>query len=162
MLTRYGSMVVFLLLAVLAAAAGATFEAGEWYYRDLGKPDWNAPAWLTALGWAVAYACAAMAAWSAWQSEHYDRLKATAWWLALLALNVVWSFLYFGMHRPGWAWVALGLAVILAIVCLLKFSRLSSQAAGLMVPYLLWIAYLWMLNLATWTLSGGLFSRLLL
>ena len=162
MLTRYGSMMVFLLLAVLAAAAGTTFEAGEWYYQKLTKPAWNAPAWLTALGWAVAYAFAALAAWNAWLSEGYDRLKAAAWWLALLAINVVWSFLYFGMHRPGWAWMALGLAIVVSIICVLKFWKLSPQAGGLMLPYLLWISYLWMLNLATWTLNGGLFSRVLL
>ncbi len=161
-MTRYGSMAVFLLLAVLAAAAGATFEAGEWYYQKLFKPGWSAPAWLTALGWSVAYACAALAAWSAWQSEHYDRLKAAAWWLALIALNVLWSFLYFGINRPGWAWIALGLAGVLAITCLLRFRRLSPAAGALMLPYLLWIAYLWLLNLATWTLNGGLFSRVLL
>lgn len=161
-MTRYASMAVFLLLAVLAAAAGATFEAGEWYYRKLSSPAWNAPVWLTALGWSVAYACAALAAWNAWQSEHYDRLRAAVWWLALLALNVAWSFLYFGINRPGWAWIALGFAGVLAIVCLLQFRRLSPLAGALMLPYLLWIAYLWLLNLATWTLNGGLFSRVLL
>ena len=155
-------MAVFLLLAVLAAAAGATFEAGEWYYRDLSRPVWTAPVWLTALGWSVAYACAALAAWSAWQSEHYDRLKATAWWAALIALNVVWSFLYFGINRPGWAWIALGLAVVLAIICLLRFRRVSPVAGLLMAPYLLWVTYLWLFNLATWTLNGGLFSKVLL
>ncbi len=161
-MTRYGSMVVFLLLAVLAAAAGATFEAGEWYYQKVSKPGWSASPGLMALGWSLAYACAALAAWHAWQSEHYDRIKAAAWWLATLALNVAWSFLYFGINRPGWAWIALGLAGMVAFLCLLRFRRLSPLAGGLMAPYLLWIAYLWLLNLATWTLNGGIFSRLML
>lgn len=162
MTSRYGSLAVFLLLAVLAAAAGASFEAGEWYFVKAVKPSWAPPVWLIAPAWAIAYVCAALAAWKVWMSEHYDRLGAMAWWLTLLALNVFWSFLFFGLHRPGWAWPVLVLAIVLAIVCTLKFKQLSGAAAGLMMPYLAWIAFLCALNLAIWTVNGGILARVLL
>lgn len=161
MLARYSSLAVFLLLVVLAAAAGASFEAGEWYFREVGKPSWSPPPWFFGPAWAIAYLFAALAAWQAWMTEHYDRLKALGWWLAMLVLNVAWSFLFFGMHRTGWAWPVLGLALVAAIFCALAFRRLSGQAAGLMVPCLLWMGFCWGLNLAVWTLNGGFLGRFL-
>lgn len=160
MIARYSSLAVLLLLVILAAAGGAVFEAGEWYYHALTKPSWSPPPWLIAVAWAVAYLFAALAAWNVWLTGHYDRLKALAMWLALLVLNVTWSFAYFGLHRPGWSWLTLGVTVIVAVLCIRAFRPLSRQAAGLMIPYLLWIAFLWLLNLSTWTLSGGILSRL--
>ena len=162
MITRYGSLAVFLALAVLAAAAGSGFEAGTWYYAQLAKPGWAPPAWMIAAAWAVAGLFAAAAAWQVWLTEGYDRIKVLAPWIVLLLLNVLWSFLHFGLHRPGWAWLAATLAVVLTVLCMRGFKRLSDQAAGLMAPYLLWIAFTWLLNFATWTLNGGVFARLIL
>ena len=159
MITRYGSLAVFLLLTVLTAAAAAGFEAGTWYYTKMTKPGWAPPAWMLAAAWAAASLFAAAAAWRVWLTEHFDRIKALGWWVALLLMNVLWSFLYFGLHRPGWAWIAATLAVVLTVLCMRGFKRLSDQATGLMIPYLLWIAFTWLLNFTTWTLNGGLFAR---
>ena len=75
---------------------------------------------------------------------------------------VAWSALFFGLHRPGWAWLELGVVILVAVMCIRAFRPLSRQAAWLMVPYLLWVIFAWVLNLAAWTLSGGLFSKVLL
>ena len=158
MLARNISLAVILLLTVLAAAASASFEAGEWYYVKLFKPGWHPPPWMFGPAWAVTYLFAALAAWTAWLSEHYERARAMLWWLALLVLNVVWSFLYFGIHRPGWAWLALGITLIAALFCFRAFWRVSTQSAWLLTPYLLWIVFCWVINLATWTINGGVFS----
>ena len=155
MIARYSALFVFLLLVTLAAVAGASFEAGEWYFRDLNQPAWAVPAWLYGPAWALAWVFAALAAWNAWLTGHYDRYKALPWWLALLLANLAWSFLYFGMHRPGWAWLALCLSLAATVLCMRAFSRISSEAAKLMIPCLAWVAYLWLLNLATWSLNGG-------
>lgn len=159
MINRYATLAVFLLLAVLAAFASAGFEAGSWYYVDLQKPAWTPPNGLIAAGWALAYLFAAAAAWQAWMTGHYDRIKASIVWVALLGLNVAWSFLYFAAHRPGWSWMLLSLALALTVYCAIAFRRISASAGALMLPYLLWIAFNWALNLATWTLSGGPLAR---
>lgn len=159
MLNRYGSLAVFLSLAVLATVAGAAFEAGNWYYHVLTKPEWTLPAWLLAVAWAVVYVFAALAAWVAWSSESRDRARALTWWVAVLAINVLYYWLYFDLERPGWAALAIGLGLAATLACTRSFRRISGQAAGLMVPVLLWLAYLWAHTFASWTLSGGLFSR---
>lgn len=161
MLNRYGSLAAFLALAVLATAASAVYEAGEWYYQALVKPGWTPPAWLHAAAWAAAYVFAALAAWRAWLTEHLGRAGALAWWLGMLAMNVLYAWLYFSLHRPGWAWLVACLALVTAYLCTRAFGRFSGQAAGLMLPCLLWLVFLWAHTLAAWTLSGGPLLKLI-
>jgi tryptophan-rich sensory protein len=162
MVYKYGSLAAFLLLVVCAAYVGASFEVGEWYHETLNKPSWNPPAWVFGPVWSVLYLLMALSAWKVWLGGQPERFRALGWWLAQLVLNAGWSWLFFGMHRPGWAWVEMTLLIAIVIVCIRAFRGLSKSAANLMVPYLVWLIFAWVLNLAVWTMNGGLFSRVLL
>ena len=152
-------MAVFLVLVVLAAAIGGSFAAGEWYY-SMYKPSWTPPPWFFAPLWVVLYLTMAMAAWQVWLSGHYSRLGALTWWMIQLILNVTWSWLFFDLHRLGWAWLELSLLIAVVVLCIRAFSLLSKPSAYLMVPYIIWLIFSWVLNLAIWTMNGGLFSRI--
>ena len=156
---RYLSLATFLLVSVLAAAVAARFPAGEWFYFIATRPDWAPAPWLLAAAWAVAWLCAAGAAWQAWLSEHYARNGAVAWWLGTLGLALASQFLFFGLHRPGWAWLAFSITLAVGLLCLNAFRRLSGAAAGLLLPFLAWLAFNWALVLAVWTLNGGPLQR---
>ena len=158
MLERYFSLAVFLLLVVAAVYFGSGFEAGTWYFDKLTKPFWSPPAWFFGPAWALVYVLFALAAWQVWMTGHFDRSKALAWWLLLLVLLCAWSWLYFGLHRPGWAWLELNLAVLAALLCFRAFRPLSRQAAGLLLPGMAWLVFMWALNFTTWNLNGGPFG----
>jgi len=161
MIARYASMAVFLALVVLAAAISGSFEAGEWYY-SMNKPSWTPAPWFYVLIWVVLYLMMALAAWQVWLTGHYSRLGALIWWMFQLVLNVAWSWLFFDLERLGWAWLELGLLIAVVVLCIRAFRLLSKSAAYLMMPYLVWLIFSWVLNLATWTMNGGLFSKVLL
>jgi tryptophan-rich sensory protein len=161
MISRYISLAAFLLLAVAASLAGSSFEAGEWYYVTMNRPPMAPPGWLYAVIWAVVYVLMALAAWRVWMTRHHSRLAALAWWIVLLLLNTGWSMLFFGLNRPGWALPLLVLAAGSAVLCIRAFSRLSGQAAWLMTPYLAWILFILVFNLAVWTVNGGALGRFL-
>jgi tryptophan-rich sensory protein len=112
--------------------------------------------------WAFLYLTMALAAWQIWLTGHYSRLGALSLWLVQLVLNVAWSWLFFGLHRLGWAWLELGLLIAVVVLCIRAFRQLSNSAAYLMAPYLVWLIFSWVLNFATWTMNGGLFSKVLL
>ena len=160
MLARYGSLAVFLALVIMAAFLAGSFEAGEWYYQKLVRPAWTPPGWFFGAAWSVLYVLAAVAAWQVWLTGHYARLGALAWWVLLLVLIVCWSALFFGLHRIGWSWLALGAAIGIALLCIRAFLPLAKQGAYLMVPLLVWLLFTWVLNLAMWTKNGGLLGRL--
>ena len=158
MITRYASMAVFLLLVVLAAMVGSSFQAGDWYV-ELAKPSWTPPPWLFGPVWSALYLMMALAAWKVWLTGHHARVGALIWWVLQLALNAAWSWLFFGLERPGWAWMEMSVLIILVVFCIRAFQLLSRPAAYLMVPYLFWLIFAWFLNLSIWSMNGGYFAR---
>ena len=117
MVARHASMAVFLALVVLAAAIAGRFEAGEWYY-SMNKPAWTPPPWFFPPVWAALYLMMALAAWQVWLTGHYSRIQALAWWMIQLVLNVAWSWLFFDLHRSGWAWLELSLLIAIVVATL--------------------------------------------
>ena len=159
MTSRYVSLAVLLALVVGASFLAGSFEAGEWYYQKLSRPGWTPTATLFALAWAVFYTLLALAAWSVWAGGHYDRLRALAWWLLLLLLAVGWSLLFFGYNLIGWAWLLLGLTLVVNLLCFRAFLPLARQGALLLLPAFAWLLFLWALNLVMWSSSGGILGR---
>lgn len=161
MLARYGSLALFLLLVTGASFIATGFSAAEWYYQAASRPAWSPPAWLYGIAWAFAWLALALSGWRIWLTGHYSRLTALGGWFALVVLAIGWSVLFFGMHRPGYAWVEISLLLVATVYCWLKFKAISRQGSNLLVPFLLWIVFLWTWTLSIWTLNGGFLSRFL-
>jgi tryptophan-rich sensory protein len=154
------SLALFLLAVFAVAFTASRFRPGEWY-QALEKPPWTPPDWLFAPVWTVLYLAIAVAGWLVWRGR--DGAGSTAssalyFWLAQLVLNGLWSWLFFGLHRPDLALldiVLLDAAIVGFVMSALPVSRL---AAGLFVPYGLWVAYATALTLSIWQanrLRGG-------
>jgi tryptophan-rich sensory protein len=63
-----------------------------------------------------------------------------------LAVNVLWSFLFFWLRDPLLGLVAMLLLIVLTIWYMSSAGRTSSWAAWLMVPYMLWLIFATYLN----------------
>src|SRR5687768_7302876 len=96
------SLIVFIALVAAAAVTGAQFEPGEWY-AQLTKPSWTPPNWLFGPVWTALYVAIAIAGWRAWVSTGARWTPALAAWVVQLVLNTLWSWLFFGLHKPGLA-----------------------------------------------------------
>ena len=136
--------------AVLVSVLGATVtQIGPWY-RALAKPDWNPPDFAFPIAWTVIYAFTAVAGAIAWR--HAPTSAAREWLIGLFALNgflnIMWSLLFFRMQRPDWALaevVLLWLSILLLVIVTARYAR---TAALLLAPYLVWVAFAAVLNLA--------------
>jgi len=157
MITRYATLLAFLLLVVIAAASASSFEAGHWYFV-LHKPEWTIPAWIFGPAWALVYVLMAAAMWTVWTSGHQLRAGALVWWLIQLGLIITWSWLLFGMNRSGWSMAVMLLLIGVAVLCIKVFAGPSRLAALMLLPCLFWLVYLWLLNIAIWLLNGGGFG----
>ena len=73
---------------------------------------------------------------------------------AQLALNVAWSGLFFALRLPGVAFAEILLLWLAIGATTLTFSRISTAAGLLLVPYFAWVAFAAILNLAIWRLNG--------
>lgn len=145
---------MFLVLVIAVSAFGSLFVAGPWY-GALAKPAWNPPGWVFGPVWSALYLMMAVSAWLVWDPGHEQRGRAIAWWCAQLTLNAAWSWLFFGLHRPGWALAEMALLIIVLAVTARKFHAIRPAAAWLLAPYMAWLLFAWALNFTLWRLNGG-------
>jgi translocator protein len=154
------ALVVFLAICLGAGGLGAiatTPEIDGWY-RTLAKPAWNPPDRVFGPVWTALFVLMAIAGWLVWQKERsVPRSTALKLFGLQLTLNVVWSWIFFALHEPGWAAIEIvGLwAAILATLIL--FIRQSRLAGALLLPYLAWVTFAAGLNFEIWRLNvtGG-------
>lgn len=151
---KWPALGVFILVTYAAAAIGGMFTPGEWY-AQLAKPSWTPPAWIFAPVWTLLYTMMAVAGWLAWLRAGLagGRIAFTFFGIQL-ALNAAWSWIFFGLHRPGLA--ALEIIVLwLAIAATIgAFWRIRPASGALLLPYLAWVSFAAALNMAIWRLNA--------
>ena len=102
--------------------------------------------------WTPLYAMIALAGWQLWRRPA-TRGAALAAWGVQLALNALWSYLFFGLHRPSWALVDV-VALDAAIAATIGLAwRPNRPAAWLLLPYLGWVSFATILNATLWQLN---------
>lgn len=133
----------------------ATERGLGFWYTTLLKPSFNPPMWVFAPVWTVLYALMGFAAYLVWKSGVHGRLRSAAWvcHLTQLALNALWSWLFFGFQR-----LDLGLYEIFALLAAIiattvVFFRARPIAGWLMVPYLAWVCFAALLNFSLYQLN---------
>lgn len=144
------SLLVFVALVVATAATGILFQPGAWY-ETLEKPFWTPPNWLFGPVWSILYIMIAVAGWLVWRADGMG--AAVLLWACQLALNGLWSFLFFGIRRMDLAMVDVVL-LWLAIASFIAVALPISQAAAfLFIPYLVWVSIAAALNLSVWRMN---------
>jgi tryptophan-rich sensory protein len=141
----------FLLLVAGAAAFGATFQPGAWY-EALRKPPGNPPNWVFGPVWTILYVTIAVAAWRVWRVQPGPS-PALVLWTVQLALNAAWSWLFFGLERPGLALIDIAGLLTLLVATTSAFFAMDRAAGLSFVPYVAWVAYATYLNAGLWWLN---------
>jgi tryptophan-rich sensory protein len=93
----------------------------------------------------------AVAAWLVWRAHGFRGARlALALFAAQLALNALWSVVFFGWKRPGLAFVEIMLLWSAILATTAAFWQLSRPAGWLMIPYLWWVTFAAFLNHSIW------------
>ena len=144
-------LVVFIALVAAAAFIGARFTPGEWY-DSLQRPPLAPPNWIFGPVWTLLYIGIAVAGFLIWRSPETSRL-ALALWGTQLTLNALWSYLFFGLERPGLALVEISILLMVIVATTLFFFRIRPMAGALFVPYTMWVSFATYLNAGFWYLN---------
>src|SRR5690606_9131068 len=122
------------LIAALIGSA-ASVQAGP-FYTELSRPAWAPPSWLFGPVWSVLYAMMGVAAWLVWREGGFRAARsALTLFLAQLALNALWSWLFFGWHRGALAFADILLLWALIVATLLAFRPIRPLAGVPLIPY---------------------------
>jgi tryptophan-rich sensory protein len=126
---------------------------GTWY-PDLIKPTFTPPGEVFGPVWTVLYVLMAVAAWRVWRGADWQTARGPLTLFALqLALNLGWSVVFFGLQKIGAAVATIIVLDVAILVTTLSFRTVDRLAALLMTPYLAWVLFATVLNVATWRLN---------
>jgi len=152
--SAWPGLVVWLVACFAAPALGFSAGPGAWY-EELQKPAWNPPGWIFGPVWTVLYATMAVAAWMIWRRGGFRaQRRALLLFLTQLALNAVWTPLFFGLHDPALAFVDIVLLWIALAATIAAFWPVHRGAAMLLGPYLAWVSFAAFLNFTIWQLNA--------
>ncbi|NTV30002.1 MAG: tryptophan-rich sensory protein [Candidatus Omnitrophica bacterium] len=146
-------MFVALLLPQAVGLVGGlvTAPAVRQWYQFLHKPAFNPPDGVFAPVWFVLYILMGWASFLVWTRAARPFLFRL--YLVHLAVNLLWSVLFFGLHSPGLAFLDIVVLWGMVTAMLILFRSVSRLAALLLVPYWCWVSFAAALNLAVWRLN---------
>ncbi len=142
---------------ILAAGIGsfATIPNVATWYAGLEKPAFTPPNWLFGPAWTVLYILMGFSFWrilSLGSDEPGQRLAVTLF-LVQLALNALWSVVFFGLHSPLYGLIVISAMIMAIVATIFTFWPLDRVAAIVMIPYLAWVAFATALNLSIFMLN---------
>jgi benzodiazapine receptor len=151
-------LVLFLgvAFAVEGVSGLSTASSLNTWYAHLEKPAWTPPGAVFGPVWTVLYATIGVAGWLVHRAPRgRSRTRALAVWWAQLALNLLWSPVFFLLRSPGPALAVLALLWLAIAAWMGAASRVRRSAAWLLLPYLAWVSFATALNAAIWRLNRG-------
>jgi benzodiazapine receptor len=125
------------------------------WYASIQKPAFTPPNWVFAPVWTTLFLLMGISLYLIWEKglERKELKFAVSVFVIQLALNVIWSVLFFGLQSPFLAFVEIVFLWIAILVNIIVFYRISKLAGGLLVPYILWVSVAAYLNYSVWILN---------
>lgn len=142
-----GSIVLCELVGIISTPF--TIASIPTWYRTLNKPFFSPPNWIFAPVWTILYLMMGISLYLIWKRGVNKKTKTPLLYFSIqLALNFLWSVVFFGLHSPLSAFVTIVFLWMMILVSIKRFYPLSRPAAYLLVPYILWVSFASVLNLA--------------
>lgn len=130
----------YLAACAAAAATGAMIKPDQWY-ATLNKPRWTPPSWVFPVVWTSLYILMALSA-----TRVAGHAQSTALWSVQIALNTLWTPIFFGLHRMRSALIVMGFLWLAVAATMVSFFTVDWVAGLMFVPYLIWVSIAALLN----------------
>jgi translocator protein len=152
-----GLLILCIAIPLVIGLIGATFTVPEvtGWYAGLQKPAFNPPAWIFAPVWTCLYILMGVSLWLVVREGISGSAvrQAVCLFSVQLALNFLWSFLFFGLHMITAAFVEVCFLFVFIAATAFAFRRINPTAAWLFAPYLCWTGFATILTGAIWLLN---------
>lgn len=138
-----------------AGVIGSIFTIGavQGWYAGINKPSFTPPDFVFGPVWISLYIMMGISFYLVWTSTKPHKL-ATYLFLFQLALNSLWSVIFFGLNSPFYAFIELFVLLIVVIMTTFAFWKIDKKAALLLAPYLAWSSFALVLNYAIWQMNS--------
>lgn len=155
---NFFKLVASILLCQLAGAIGAVFTASsvENWFPLLKKPFFSPPSWVFFPVWILLYTLMGISLYIIWEKGVQQReVKIGLLFFGIqLGLNIIWSYLFFGLRSPYYAFIEIILLWFAILLTIIQFRKISKTASYLLLPYILWVSFAMLLNYNLWIFNS--------
>jgi len=146
----YIRLIVAVVICQVAGMIGSLFTTpsiASWY-AALRKPDFTPPNWLFGPVWTTLYLLMGISFYIIWNasSERRNPGRAIAIFAVQLALNILWSYLFFALRSPRLGLIEIIAMWVAILATIISFSKILKTSALMLVPYLIWVSLASYLN----------------
>lgn len=144
MKSKWFSLITWVALCLTVGLVGSFFSPGEWY-QNMQKPSLTPPNIVFPIVWNILFVLMGIAAWRVSGREQGVSF-ALGLFVAQLGLNILWSYLFFGIHRPDLALIEIIILWLAILGTSNAFFKIDKIAGILILPYLAWVSFAIYLN----------------
>ncbi|MGN8140127.1 tryptophan-rich sensory protein TspO [Pseudomonas sp. 22105] len=137
------NFLIFLIACGAAATTGMVFQPGQWY-AQLNKPKFTPPNWVFPVAWTTIYLLLAWVGYRLTMIPGSEQVLAL--WAAQIALNTLWTPVFFGAQRIVAAMIILVLLWLVVATMVILALRLDVITGLILFPYLAWLCVAAALN----------------
>jgi len=142
-------LIVCLVIVYTVAFLGFLFTlgntSGEWY--ESIKPSITPPSFVFPIVWNILFFLIGVSLYLAWGSSNKTQKKKIAIIFGInFILNIFWSFLYFYLKLPLYAFFEILFLIFSIVLMTLLTWKINKKASYLLYPYLAWVCFASILN----------------
>ena len=134
---------------MISFSIGFTTKPGMYpWYTDLKKSSFTPPGYVFGIVWPILYCSLAIFGYHLYKRVKTPEILVLFKLYCLqMALNWLWSPVFFNLHLTLAALIILILIVSINACIILRLIKIKSSAYYIIVPYFLWICFALYLNL---------------
>ncbi|MFH1066003.1 MAG: TspO/MBR family protein [Nanoarchaeota archaeon] len=148
-MNKFLKLAICILIPLAAGWIGSIFTTPSvnGWYDTISKPLFNPPNWIFGPVWTSLFILMGISLYLVIKNgiNAKNRMAVYSFGIQLL-LNVAWSFIFFGMHSPAYAFIEIIVLWLAILMNIILFYRISRKAAFLQLPYILWVSFAAVLN----------------
>lgn len=144
---KYKTQIVWVVITLAAGGLSALLSGSYDVYKAVAKPPLSPPAWLFPVVWTLLYIIIGWSAGNIAASRDLDKGVAIKLYSVQLFVNILWPVIFFRLEAAKFALFWLALLIIAVVLTFLSFKRIDSKSAWLLLPYLAWCCFAFYLNL---------------
>jgi len=150
-------LIACIIICEIAGAIGALFNKNSFsksgWYAKIKKPSFNPPNWIFAPVWILLYLLMGVSLYLVLDTRISLLSFPIIIFLVQLLLNMFWTGIFFGLRKPGYAFIEIVLMWLAIVATIIIFYPISKLASYLLIPYFLWVSFASILNFSIWWLN---------
>ena len=153
-INQIGRLLFSIIICEIIGASGSIFTIPNipTWYATLEKPFFSPPNWIFAPVWTTLFFLMGVSLYIILENKDKKLIKQKNIAIIIFGIqfffNVLWSYLFFGLKSPLLGFIGIIVLWLSIITTIISFYKISKKSAYLLIPYLRWVSFALILNLA--------------